>query len=128
MSRKGKRAYVPKPFESIEGVPGARVYASIYVPMLQSKAYRNLTNGARTLYTFMKAQYRGAHLAEHLETEFVFNWAMANKTYGLYTNKRQFYTDIDRLVQNGFIEVVEHGKNTRTKNIYRYSDKWKSIS
>ena len=32
------------------------------------------------------------------------------------------------LVKNGFIEIVETGKTTRTKNIYKFSDNWHDSS
>jgi len=120
-----RKPYRPKPFES---VGGNNLSANLYATMLQSQAYKNLTNGARTLYTFMKLQLYGAkNLTDHPNTDFVFNWGMASKTYGIYTNKKQFRIDRDRLVEYGFIEVVECGKNTRTKNIYRFSDKWQEV-
>ena len=126
---RNNKGYVPKSFETIERVPGCKSYASIYIPMLQSRAYKRLSNRARTLYTFMKAQYRGAkNISEHTDQEFYFNWSMASTVYGLYTNKKAFYDDIKSLIENGFIEVVENGKTTRTRSIYRYSDKWKSIT
>ncbi len=45
--------------------------------------------------------------------------------YHLYTNESQFYKDRDLLVKYGFIEIIENGKNTRTKSIYMLSDKWR---
>ena len=120
-----KKKYLPKSFESIGG---QTLSANLYASMLQSKAYKSLSNGARTLYTFMKLQYYGAKgIKDHDKTDFYFNWALANKTYSLYTNNTQFKKDRDMLVEYGFIEVVENGKSSRTKNIYRFSDKWKII-
>ena len=29
------------------------------------------------------------------------------------------------LIENGFVEVIESGKTSRTKSIYMLSDKWK---
>lgn len=116
--------YTPKPFES---VGGNKLSANIYVTMLQSPAYLTLSGNAAKLYNYMKLQYFGAkNISEHPAEDFVFNWGMASKTYPLYTNKKQFYKDRDMLIEHGLIEVVECGKNTRTKNIYRFSDKWQS--
>ena len=129
MSKGRRKAYVPKSFESIEGAPGSRVFASIYIPMMQSKAWANLKNGARVLYLYMKAQYRGQkNLADHPEIDFEFSQGLAKNVYHLYTNMEQFRKDRDSLIENGFIEVVENGRFTRTRNIYRFSDKWQDIT
>ena len=49
---------------------------------------------------------------------------MWKTTYKLYTNNKSFYEDRDALIERGFIEIVETGKITRTKNIYKFSDSW----
>ena len=122
---RNKPKYKPKPWES---VGGNRLSANIYASMIQSKAWMQLSKNARLLYVYMKMQYYGAkNLADHPETDFVFNWALASKTYGLYTNYKQFQNDRNMLITNGFIELIENGKNTRTKSIYRFSDKWQSL-
>ena len=89
MARKSK--YVPKAFESIGG---NNLSAIIYVSMLQSKAWMQLSKNARLLYLYMKAQYYGArNLPERPNTDFVFNWALVSKTYKLYTNYQRFEND-----------------------------------
>ncbi len=120
-----RKQYIPKPWES---VGGNKLSANIYASMIQSKAWMQLSKNARLLYVYMKLQYYGAkNLVDHPETDFVFNWALASKTYGLYTNYKQFQNDKNMLITNGFIELIENGKNTRTKSIYRFSDKWQSL-
>lgn len=122
---KRKPPYIPKPWES---VGGNKLSANIYASMMQSKAWMQLSKNARLLYVYMKLQYYGAkNLVDHPGTDFVFNWALASKTYGLYTNYKQFQNDRNMLIANGFIELIENGKNTRTKSIYRFSDKWQSL-
>lgn len=120
-----RKQYIPKAWES---VGGNRLSANIYVSMMQSNAWMQLSKNARLLYLYMKAQYYGAkNIKEHPETDFVFNWALASKTYKLYSNYARFKSDRDMLIKYGFIELVENGKNTRTKSIYRFSDKWQSL-
>ena len=58
---------------------------------------------------------------------FVFNQAMYTKTYPIYKTGAQFRRDRDQLIEYGFIEMVECGRFTRTKNIYRFSAKWQEI-
>ena len=120
-----RKQYIPKSWES---VGGNRLSANIYASMIQSKAWMQLSKNARLLYVYMKMQYYGAkNLVDHPETDFVFNWALASKTYKLYSNYARFKSDRDMLIKYGFIEVIENGKNTRTKSIYRFSDKWQSL-
>lgn len=120
-----RRQYVPKAWES---VGGNRLSANIYVSMMQSNAWMKLSKNARLLYLYMKAQYYGArNLPERPNTDFVFNWALVSKTYKLYTNYQRFENDRNMLIEYGFIELIENGKNTRTKSIYRFSDKWQSL-
>lgn len=120
-----KKKYVPKNFESVR----SDVSASIYCSMIQSKAWENLTNNARVLYLYMKLQYYGQKTIADREQEcFYFNKAMWKTTYKLYSNQNQFYKDRDLLIENGFIEIEQHGKNTRTKIVYRFSDRWQQIT
>ena len=120
-SRKGK--YTPKSFESSKGI--GDVSANIYASMLHSKRWQQLTIGQQVLYLYMKTQYYGAKsIDKQLPEAFYFNKAMWDKTYKLYKNPNYFYDDRNALIENGFIEFVERGKTTRTKNIYILSDKW----
>lgn len=123
MSR--RKQYIPRAWESVKG---SKTSANIYVSMINSTAWMMLSKNARLLYVYMKAQYYGAkNLPEHPETDFVFNWALVSKTYKLYKNHARFEKDRDMLIKYGFIELIENGKNTRTKSIYRFSDKWQSL-
>ena len=118
-----KKKYTPKGFES-EKLND--ISANVYASMMQSKAWQGLTSNAIRLYLFMKLQYYGQKNLPNMPQEyFYFNRAMYKETYKLYTNNSQFFKDKDLLVKLGFIETIESGKNTRTKSIYKLSDKWK---
>lgn len=99
-----------------------RLFASMY----QSKAFLDLSNNAKVLYIYMKTQQYGAKaIPGQTKDCFYFNKAMYTKTYPLYKNGEQFQRDINQLVKNGFIEITENGKSSRTKNIYKFSGNWK---
>ena len=121
-----KQKYVPKRYESRK--QSGDISANIYASMMHSAAWQNLTSNAIRLYLYMKLQLYGQKsIPEQGEECFYFNKAMWKNTYQLYTNQAQFYKDRDLLVKNGFIEIIEHGQNTRTKAIYKFSDKWQEI-
>lgn len=120
-----KRKYRPKSFES--SIAAGEPSASIFMSMLRSPAWMNLKPRAQILYLYMKAQYYGVRERRKPEQNpmyFVFNQALWKKTYKLYSNNTSFYADRNQLIEHGFIEIVETGKLTRTKSIYKFSDKW----
>ena len=128
-SRKG--VYERKPFETKR--PGKsdqsnEPYVALYVTFLTSGAWRNLSHGARSLYTYMKLQYMGkSNRDAGLQPEqFYFNRAMY-EGYG-FKNRNQFCKWRDELIQQGFIKVIECGRTTRTKSIYAFSADWQEVS
>ena len=127
MARKNGRKYIPKLYESKK--QNGDVSANIYASMMQSQAWQKLTANAMRLYLYMKLQLYGQKsLPDCGEECFYFNKAMWHDTYHIYTNQAQFYKDRDMLVSNGFIEIVERGQNTRTRAIYKFSDKWQKVT
>ena len=121
MSRK---KFKPKGFEKIGS---SNLSSTLYASMLQSDAFLNLSSNAMKLYVYMKLQYYGQHdkpLGK--QDHFFFNRAMYTKIYPIFSNGEQFAKYSHELIKNGFIEEIENGKNTRTKSIYKFSDKWQS--
>ena len=147
---KQKKPYVPQWFESeVSFLPKTKkkicakdASANIYVSMLMSQAWHDLSLKQKELYLYCKAQQFGEHKIEvehktnneiqnntnlNLLTRFTMNKSKWCEIYHIYSKggQRHFYADMKALVDNGFIKVVENGKTSRTKNIYEYSDKWK---
>lgn len=124
MSRRGKSKFKPYTFEKIGN---ANLSAVLFASMLQSNAYLDLSSNAKVLYTYMKLQLYGqAEKPQGKQDCFVFNKAMYTKVYPLFKNGEQFTKHCHELIRNGFIEEIENGHTTRTKNIYRFSDKWQA--
>ena len=131
MSRR-KESYKPKSFESDQNKSDTS--ANIYMSMLLSDNWQKLSKNAQILYIYCKAQYYAeknkpkSQLRQLTEQEqrqcFTMNKSKWQSLYGIYSNERQFYKDMNMLIENGFIELVENGKNTRTKSIYMLSNKW----
>lgn len=134
MGRQQKTQYIRKSYESqkagIENKNKKEPFASLYVTMLTSEAWRNLSLGARNLYTYMKLEATGTDPEKKFQKEnlkpeqFYFNRAVCKK-YG-FSNPNQFGKWRDELVEHGFIDLVECGRWTRTKSIYALSDRWHS--
>ena len=134
MSRgKKKERYIPKSFESDGN--SSDISANIYMSMLMSEKWKALSKNAQVLYLYCKAQYYAEKrkpvpqeraLSEQEQRQcFTMNKAKWQNLYGIYSNERQFYKDMNMLIENGFIELIENGKTTRTKSIYMLSNKWK---
>ena len=127
------KKYKPEKYETIDG-KNKNVSAVLFATMLQHPKFQGLTNKQKVLYVYMKLQKFGGGSARYeykkdTGTElsnnyFVFNWAMANKVYKLYTNNDRFYDDVEALVQAGFIEVAERNTHRFKKNVYKFSDNW----
>lgn len=134
MSRK-KQKYAPQPFES-DGSP-SDTSANIYMSMLMSYAWQQLSKNAQILYVYCKAQYYAEkkkpksefrQLTEQEERQcFTMNKSKWQKLYNIYkSDNGQFNRDMKQLIEWGFVELVESGKNVRKKNTYMLSSKWKS--
>lgn len=134
MSKK-KQVYQKKTFEST-GV-GNDTSANIYMSMLMSKAWQQLSKNAQVLYLYCKAQYYAEKqkpkpiVRQLSETEqkmcFTMNRSKWLNLYCIYkSDNGQFNKDMKQLIDNGFVKIVELGSTTRTKNIYMFSDEWQN--
>jgi hypothetical protein len=132
MSRR-KESYKPKSFESDQNKSDTS--SNIYMSMLMSESWQKLSKNAQILYVYCKAQYYAEktkpkpQLRQLTEQEqrqcFTMNKSKWQSLYGIYpSDNGQFNKDMKQLIDNGFIELIENGKNTRTKSIYMLSNKW----
>ncbi len=143
MSRTKKKQYSPKPFEALghpfNGIHGKKqpdTFVQVYESMLMSDAFKDLNSTQKYLYVICKAQYYGKRKpskdypgVEELQRDdlFYLSWNDVKK-YELFTGtcNKNFQRYMKVLRNHGFIELVVSGKPHRKKNIYKYSDKWKS--
>ena len=126
MSSKSKRQASPhRPFESRTD---KGKFLKICHDMMDSCAWKALSRSAKCLYIEMKARYtakysNGQFIADNsLDVSFP-----ASKAKELYSDLRTFRADIDALIDCGFIDLVSSGWNTRTANIYGFSERWKKF-
>lgn len=122
---KRKKTYQKKAFES-DGSP-SDVSANIYMSMILSPAWKNLTANQRQLYLYCKAQYYGEKKKPtDNPLKFTMNQTKWADMYGLYkrNNAASFTRDMTALIEHGFVVCSSCGATTRKKSIYRFSEKW----
>lgn len=133
-SRMGKRKkFVPKDIESIKGLGDTS--ANIFRSMMLHPVCKDLTASQFRLYVYCKSEFYGknrhdldgfpAYVREN-PAYFTFNKAKWHKDglYGLYSNSRQFYKDMAALIEHGLVDCVQSGFSTRTKSLYKLSNRW----
>ena len=134
MAKGKKSVYVKKSFES--DLSKDDTSANIYVSMLLSERWKQLSKNAQILYVYCKAQYYAEkkkpkptfrQLTDQEQKQcFTMNKSKWQSLYKIYpSDNGQFNKDMKQLIDNGFIELIENGKITRTKSIYMLSNKWK---
>lgn len=125
MPKAKKKPYRKQSFESI-GI-SSDTSANIYMSILLSVAWRELTANQQRLYLYCKAQYYAEKRKPH-DNPFAFTMNRSKwcNLYGLYvdTNGEGFRRDRDALIRHGFIRVIENGETTRTKTVYEFWDMW----
>lgn len=125
----GKRKqYTPKEFESAKHGK-QEPFSAIYLSMLMSNAWNELTAKQRELYLYCKLQLHAdkrALPAEDIKKgHFTFNQYKWREKYKLYKpGNNGFYRDMDALINCGFVDCIRQGAQKKEKNVYRFSDRW----
>ena len=134
-----KRVYQKKSFESTGS--NSDTSANVYLSMMMSPAWKDLTPRQKVLYYYAKSRLYGQKTAEKQSlfkqypdfkapsnVDIFFSLSIGNVTKDaeLYseTNLQAFYRDLESLILHGFIRCVACGNIARVKTIYTYSDKW----
>jgi len=124
-----------KPYEKTKGR-----FVIIPSEIFDSAAFKSLTPRQQILYIHCRnEEFHPKRYKPNKDDpkKFYFNEAVwsdkidpvtGRQGYGLYNLKtpRYFYRDMDVLIMHGFIKCLYCGANAKQKNIYTYSDKWKS--
>lgn len=127
MSRR-KQTYQKRPFESTG--TSSDTSANLYMSMLLSDAWKDLTAQQQRLYLYCKAQYYAEKQKPHDDVLcFTMNQSKWCGLYKLYekTNAKGFYRDMGELIAHGFVSCVECGAISRTKSVYQFSSKWQQF-
>ena len=125
----GRNSAFQHPFFTSKANHKKDFFCSLHESLLKSLAYQDLSPQAKTLYTYCTLQ---VYLEEPKPLKgnnysFTMNKDKAEK-YGLikHSGQGQLYKWINSLIEHGFIDCFESGKNTCTKSIYTFSERWKT--
>ena len=91
-------------------------FVPILKHMINSQAFKNLTNPARVAYLLLKAQCN-----KFGQDEVKFPYSHAEP----YMNRHTFQKAIKQLVENGFIEKSSYGGLYRRTNVYKFVNNWR---
>lgn len=139
----GKKSKNPFTEVDVEYTYRGQNFSVMYHDQITSPAYMALSDSAKVMLQickdtrrfYMKKEggtypnaipYRkGENIVTDDPTAFYMNRALL-KLYGR-SNPNRARADLQQLVRYGFITVLQLGCNTRTKNIYQYSNKWQGL-
>lgn len=118
--RKGKKEQ-PTHY-AFESYNSTGAFTKICKDMMNSLAWQKLNLRQRGLYLTMKKKFT----KYKDQSTNVDDISMpTNELKQFYGDMRTFRKDIDTLIEYGFVKCIAIGWNTRTCNIYGFSDKWK---
>lgn len=113
MPRRKPTPFAPWESKAPNGIE--KRYARMGNTQMCSDAMRKLSPSAFKIYWYMRLESAG-------KREFEFPHAK----YASYMSKPTFFRCVRELEQAGFIQVVQHNKNLRIANLYRFVDGWKT--
>ena len=117
MARKSKKL-----FYSFESLHENGAFTKISNDMIKSKAWKKLSLRQQGLYLHLKTKFTKYKNQDTNVDDISIPKSEASTLYG---DLKTFRKDIDVLIDTGFIRQIKSGWNTRTENIYGFSDKWK---
>lgn len=135
---KRKRNYKLEDFETKDFNGILSTTANLTRSKIYDDAFLSLNFRQRCLFTYMQSEYygkakddlsvfpeeyRGKQSNNKPKLYFTFNWAKAQRIG--YTNKQQFYNDINALIEKGFIDCIIDGQPQKQKSLYKFSSRWK---
>lgn len=108
-----------EPWESKK--PSHQKFTKICNDMIESMAWQKLGLEAQGLYVFLKSKYTKSG-----DKDNALDIHITNKDMRILGKSRNTICKyLDRLIDNGFIKVVQHGRLARTYNVYGFTDEWK---
>jgi len=101
-------------------------FIKICEDMMDSPAWKALNRSQRYLYIELKRKYTARTVNGVVAEDNSRNISLPKaEALTLYSNLQTFRGDIDCLIAVGLIDLVQSGWNTRSVNIYGFSERWK---
>lgn len=115
MARKQRKAN----FEPFESISANSKYVRITKSMTTAAAWKALTTHAKMLYIYMKLEkYNG----KPDERDISFTYEEAKEMLNM--EPRTFTKARDSLIENGFLDLIEHWPYSSKPSIYGFSSRW----
>lgn len=92
-------------------------FVPIIKHMIQSPAFKQLTNASRVAYLLLKAQINKSD-----QREVIFPYGQAEA----YMDRKTFARSIRQLCELGFIEKSDFGGLYRRTNVYKFTEEWRN--
>jgi len=108
-------------FKDFESFSNNGRWTRIAGDMIQSKAWKALGVYEQSLYLHMKNKFRVNKQGDSNERNISFTYEEGQQLM----SKARFIKAIDRLIEVGFIDLVEHWQHSKRPTIYGLSTRWK---
>ncbi len=108
-------------FKSFESTTSNGRWLRIAEDMLKSNAWQQLSVFEEALYLHMKSKFTVSKHGESNEKNISFTYREGMELM----SKRRFTKAIDRLIETGFVDIVEHWRHAKKPTIYGLSPRWK---
>jgi hypothetical protein len=116
MSRKKKPSH-----QDFESINEHGRFMKLTINMIESKAWEALSVYEQALYIHIKAKYRGFNRSgEDNSRDLSFTYEEGRALM----SPERFTKAVDRLIETGFIDIVEHLPQARRPTIYGLSSRW----
>lgn len=144
-----RKKYIPKKFESQSfGDPRMKYtdsfgknrtdsFCMVFDSLLESAAFKDLTDKQRYIYILCVSQFYGHRKPEkdykdidevQGKDKFYLNWREVHERYGMYSegNHSRFYKDMQALQEHGFIRQISSGKAQHKKSVWQFDWHWQT--
>ena len=130
-----KRENLYKQYDCLNPYSTDKSFFQTYHSQIASPAYMDLSDGAKVLLMICKDCRRFSTAGRDGEffpnapnndpTRFYLNHAVL-KMYG-WSSPNKFRERMKELILHGFVQCLENGWTSRTKNVYQFSTAWKKL-
>lgn len=101
-------------------------FVALYYDMLDSPAWAKLTAKDKDLYLRLRRKYQRKVTKGIVHESNRNDISMPKAEYRSFMHQETFEKSIDRLIELGFVKLVQNRYETRECNIYGFSDMWQN--